>query len=149
VYRVEGNFFKKILVATDGSENARRAASYGVNIAKATGAEVHALYIISTQHAVTTRTVMGWSEAFEEYLANKGGVAIADVEKLGKEAGVKVEPVFLKGIPADKILEYAEENNIDLIVMGTHGLTGIKRFLIGSVAESVVRHSKAPVMVIR
>jgi nucleotide-binding universal stress UspA family protein len=149
VYRVEGNFFKKILVATDGSENARRAASYGVNIAKATGAEVHVLYIISTQHAVTTRTVMGWSEAFEEYLANKGGVAIADVEKLGKEAGVKVEPVFLKGIPADKILEYAEENNIDLIVMGTHGLTGIKRFLIGSVAESVVRHSKAPVMVIR
>jgi nucleotide-binding universal stress UspA family protein len=149
VYRVEGNLFKKILVATDGSEDARRAASYGVNIAKATGAEVHALYIISTQHAVTTRTVMGWSEAFEEYLANKGGVAIADVEKLGKEAGVKVEPVFLKGIPADKILEYAEENNIDLIVMGTHGLTGIKRFLIGSVAESVVRHSKAPVMVIR
>lgn len=146
---MEGNLFKKILIATDGSENARRAASYGVNIAKATGAEVHALYIISTQHAVTTRTVMGWSEAFEEYLANKGGVAIADVEKLGKEAGVKVEPVFLKGIPADKILEYAEENNIDLIVMGTHGLTGIKRFLIGSVAESVVRHSKAPVMVIR
>lgn len=146
---MEGNLFKKILVATDGSENAKRAASYGVNIAKATGAEVHALYIISTQHAVTTRTVMGWSEAFEEYLANKGGVAIADVEKLGKEAGVKVEPVFLKGIPADKILEYAEENNIDLIVMGTHGLTGIKRFLIGSVAESVVRHSKAPVMVIR
>ncbi len=146
---MEGNLFKKILVATDGSEDARRAASYGVNIAKATGAEVHALYIISTQHAVTTRTVMGWSEAFEEYLANKGGVAIADVEKLGKEAGVKVEPVFLKGIPADKILEYAEENNIDLIVMGTHGLTGIKRFLIGSVAESVVRHSKAPVMVIR
>ncbi|MGI5991668.1 MAG: universal stress protein [Methanosarcina sp.] len=149
MYRVEGNLFKKILIATDGSENARRAASYGVNIAKATGAEVHALYIISTQHAVTTRTVMGWSEAFEEYLANKGGVAIADVEKLGKEAGVKVEPVFLKGIPADKILNYAEENNIDLIVMGTHGLTGIKRFLIGSVAESVVRHSKAPVMVIR
>lgn len=146
---MEENLFKKILIATDGSENARRAASYGVNIAKATGAEVHALYIISTQHAVTTRTVMGWSEAFEEYLANKGGVAIADVEKLGKEAGVKVEPVFLKGIPADKILEYAEENNIDLIVMGTHGLTGIKRFLIGSVAESVVRHSKAPVMVIR
>lgn len=146
---MEENLFKKILIATDGSENARRAASYGVNIAKATGAEVHALYIISTQHAVTTRTVMGWSEAFEEYLANKGGVAIADVEKLGKEAGVKVEPVFLKGIPADKILNYAEENNIDLIVMGTHGLTGIKRFLIGSVAESVVRHSKAPVMVIR
>ncbi|MDD2341051.1 MAG: universal stress protein [Tissierellia bacterium] len=146
---MEGSVFKKILVATDGSENAERAASYGINIAKATGAEVHVLYVISTKHAVTTRTVMGWSEAFEEYLANKGGVAIANVEKLGKEAGVKVEPVFLKGIPADKILGYAEENNIDFIVMGTHGLTGIQRYLIGSVAETVVRHSKVPVMVIR
>lgn len=146
---MEGSFFKRILVATDGSENAERAASYGINIAKATGAEVHALYVISTQYAVTTRTVMGWSDAFEEYLANKGGVAIDAVEKLGKEAGVKIEPVFLKGIPADKILEYAEENNIDLIVMGTHGLTGVKRFLIGSVAENVIRHSKVPVMVIR
>jgi len=57
--------------------------------------------------------------------------------------------VFLKGIPADKILEYAWENNIDLIVVGTHGLTGIKKFLIGSIAEKVVRHSRVPVMIIR
>ncbi|RXA19897.1 universal stress protein [Methanosarcina sp. MSH10X1] len=147
--RMEGSLFKRILVATDGSENAERAASYGINTAKAAGAEVHALYVISTQHAVTTRTVMGWSEAFEEYLANKGGAAVGNVEKLGREAGVKVKPAFLKGIPADKILEYADENNIDLIIMGTHGLTGIKKFLIGSVAEKVVRHSKIPVMVIR
>lgn len=147
--KTEGNLFKKILVATDGSENAVKAASYGVNIAKATGADVYALYVISAEHAVTTRTVMGWSEAFEEQLANKGEAAIDHVEKLGEEAGVKVEPVFLKGIPAEKILEYAEESNIDLIVMGTHGLTGVKRFLIGSVAENVVRHSKVPVMIIR
>lgn len=147
--RTEENLFKKILVATDGSENAAKAVSYGVNIAKSIGAEVYALYVISTEHALATRTVMGWTEAFEEYLANKGGVAIADVEKLGKEAGVKVEPVFLKGIPAEKILDYAEENGIDLIVMGTQGLTGIKRFLIGSVAENVLRHSKVPVMIVR
>ncbi|HWR25093.1 MAG TPA: universal stress protein [Methanosarcina sp.] len=92
---------------------------------------------------------MGWTDAFDEYLANRGGVAIAFVEKLGKEARVKVQPVFLKGIPAEKILSYAEENSIDLIVMGTQGLTGIKRFLIGSVAERVHRHSKKPVMIIR
>ncbi|HWR25094.1 MAG TPA: universal stress protein [Methanosarcina sp.] len=50
---MEENVFKKILVATDGSENATRAASYGINIAKDTGAEVHALYVVSTEHAVT------------------------------------------------------------------------------------------------
>lgn len=147
--RTEGSHFKRILIATDGSENAERAASYGINLAKTADAEVHALYVISTQHAVTTRTVKGWSEGLEEYLMNKGRTAIGDVEKMGEEAGVKVEHAFLKGIPADKILEYAQENNIDIIVMGTHGLTGIKKFLIGSVAEKVVRHSRIPVMVVR
>ncbi|AAM04876.1 TPA: universal stress protein [Methanosarcina acetivorans] len=141
--------FNKILIATDGSENAQKAAAYGIDIAKVTGAEVSALYVISTEHAGTARSVMGWTDAFEEYLANKGGVATGYVEKLGKEAGVKVEPVYLKGVPAEKILEYVEESDIDLIVMGTQGLTGVQRFLIGSVAENVLRHSKVPVMIIR
>jgi len=57
--------------------------------------------------------------------------------------------VFLRGTPAEEILDYAEDNDIDLIMMGTHGLTGVKRFLIGSVAEKVLRHSKIPVMIIR
>ncbi|AKB28249.1 Universal stress protein [Methanosarcina siciliae C2J] len=143
------NLLKKILIATDGSENAQKAAAYGIDIAKVTGAQVYALYVVSTEHAGTARSVMGWTDAFEEYLANKGGVATAYVEKLGKEAGVKVEPLYLKGVPAEKILEYAEESDIDLIVMGTQGLTGVQRFLIGSVAENVLRHSKVPVMIIR
>jgi nucleotide-binding universal stress UspA family protein len=145
----EGSHFKRVLIATDGSENAEKAASYGMYLAKAACAEVHVLYVISTQHAVTTRTVKSWSEGLEEYLKDKGRVAIGNVEKMGEEAGVKVKSVFLKGIPDDKILEYARENNIDLIVVGTHGLTGIKKFLIGSIAEKVVRHSRVPVMVIR
>ncbi len=149
--RITGNHFKRILIATDGSENAERAASYGIDVAKSTGAEVDALYVVSTEHAGTARTVMGWTDAFEEYLASKGGGASTGyVQNLGgKESGVKVNPVYLKGIPAEKILEYAEENDIDLIVMGTQGLTGIKRFLIGSVAENVLRHSKVPVMIVR
>jgi len=146
---MSANIFKKILIATDGSEHAEKAAAYGIDIAKATGAEVSALYVVSTEHAGTARSVMGWTDAFEEYLANKGGVATGYVEKLGNEAGVKVEPVYLKGVPAEKILEYAEESNIDLIVMGTQGLTGVQRFLIGSVAENVLRHSKVPVMIVR
>ena len=143
------NILKKILIATDGSENAEKAVSYGINIAQATGAEVYALYVVSTEHAGTARTVMGWAGAFETYLANQGGAAIGYVENLGKEAGVKVEPMYLKGVPAEKIIEYAEESNIDLIVMGTQGLTGVQRFLIGSVAENVLRHSKVPVMIVK
>ena len=145
----EGKLFRKILVATDGSENAAKAASYGVNIAKTTGAEVHALYVISTKNAVTTRTVKGWTDSFEEGLAKRGKAALAYVEEIGREAGVIVKPVCEKGIPAELILNYSEGNAIDLIVMGTHGLTGIQKFLIGSVSENVLRHSKVPVMVIR
>lgn len=141
--------FKRILVATDGSESAEKAASHAVNIAKAAGAELYALYVISTKHSVTTRSVKGWTHEFEEGLAKRGQAAICNVEQLGKEAGLKVKPVSLRGIPAEEILNYAEKNGIDLIVMGTKGLKGIEKLLIGSVAENVIRHSKVPVMIVR
>ena len=86
------------------------------------GAELRALYIISTRYALTTRSVKGWTDEFEEGLAKRGRTAICNIEQLGNEAGIKVKPVFLKGIPAEEILKYAEKNDIDLIVMGTKGL---------------------------
>jgi nucleotide-binding universal stress UspA family protein len=92
---------------------------------------------------------MGWSKEFEEKLAIRGRNALDYAETIGRKAGVKVQPVFLRGIPAERILDYAEENGINLIVMGTQGLTGFKRFLIGSVSEKVLRYSKVPVMIIR
>lgn len=146
---MEQNFLKRILIATDGSENAAKAVFHGVNIARTIGGEVHILYVISTEHAVATRTVMGWTDSFEKYLEEIGKEALAYATKIGEEAGIKVEPVFRKGRPAEEILEYAEENNIGLIIMGTQGLTGLKKFLIGSVTEKVLRHSKVPVMIVR
>jgi nucleotide-binding universal stress UspA family protein len=107
--RTGGSFFKRILVATDGSENAEKAASHAVNIAKVAGAELRALYIISTRYALTTRSVKGWTDEFEEGLAKRGRTAICNIEQLGNEAGIKVKPVFLKGIPAEEILNYAEK----------------------------------------
>jgi nucleotide-binding universal stress UspA family protein len=92
---------------------------------------------------------MGWTEVFEKYLADRGEVAVNHVGKLGADLEVKVLPVVLKGSPAEEILDYSEKNEIDLIVMGTQGLTGVKRFLLGSVAENVLRHSKVPVMILR
>ena len=144
-----GNLFKKILIANDGSENARRAVSHGIDIAKISGAEVYAVYVVSDEHAKVSGKVMGWAEPFEEYMTDRGEVATADVEKSGKATEVRVEKVLLKGSPAEQILDYSEKNDIDLVVMGTQGLTGIKRFLIGSVAENVIRHSKVPVLVVR
>ncbi len=71
------------------------------------------------------------------------------VQNAGKAENVDIESVILEGNPAEEIIGFAEKNDIDLIVMGTHGITGISRFLLGSVAENVVRHSKKAVLVVR
>jgi len=149
VDKTKGNICKKIMIATDGSDNAKNAVSYGIEIAKGTGAEVYAVYVVSDEYALVARRGISWAKGIEEKLVDSGGRATAYVEEAGKEAEVQVESVLLKGRPAEEIIDYAEKNNIDLIVMGTLGLTGVKRFLIGSVAENVVRHSKVPVLVVR
>ena len=85
----------------------------------------------------------------KEQLITEGKEATAYVENTGKAANIEVESVILEGSPADEIVDFAEKNDIDLIVMGTQGKSAIQRFLIGSVAENVVRHSKRSVLVVR
>jgi nucleotide-binding universal stress UspA family protein len=87
--------------------------------------------------------------AMKEQLITEGKKATAYVENAGRAANVEVESVILEGNPAEEIIDFAEKNDIDLIVMGTHGITGIPRFLLGSVAENVVRHAKKAVLVVR
>jgi len=79
----------------------------------------------------------------------EGKQATAYVEHAGRSANVEVESVILEGRSAEEIIDFAEKNDIDLIVMGTHGMTGITRFLLGSVAENVVMHSKKAMLVHR
>ena len=88
-------------------------------------------------------------EAYQQRIMTEGKEATAYVENAGRAANVEVEPVILRGIPAEEIIGFAEKNDIDLIVMGTHGRTGIKKFLLGSVAEKVVRHATKSVLVVR
>ena len=82
-------------------------------------------------------------------LKNQAQQAVDYVKGLGEMKGINVKSVLLEGHPADELIRYAEENGMDIIVMGTLGRTGIDRMLLGSVAGSVIRHSKVPVMVVR
>ncbi|AKB75945.1 Universal stress protein [Methanosarcina lacustris Z-7289] len=140
-------FYRNIVIATDGSENTRKAISYGIEIAKLSGATVHALYVVDTSSFSSIPMDAGW-ESMYEILKNEGAKAISEVKKQGGIAGVDVREVLEEGHPSSSILEFAETNNVDLIVMGTLGKTGLDRFLLGSVAEKVVRSSKIPVMVV-
>lgn len=143
-------FYRNIVVATDGSENTQKAISYGIEIAKLSGGTVHALYVvdISSFSSIPMSSEGGW-EAMYEILKTEGEKAVSVVKNQGEAAGVEVREIVLEGHPVNEIIEFAESNNVDLIVMGTLGKTGFDRFLLGSVAEKVVRGSKVPVMVVR
>lgn len=142
------DFYQKILIATDGSENTQRAISYGIEIAKLSGAAVHALYVVNTSPLISDSWTVG-KESIYEIIRSEGEKAVSEVKKIGEASGVEVREVVLDGYPSNEIIDFAENNDIDLIVMGTLGKTGLDRLLIGSVAEKVVRGSKVPVMVVR
>ncbi len=141
-------FYRNIMIATDGSENSERAIYHGIEIAKLSGAAVYALYVVDTQSTISENWTAG-KEIIYEVMRNDGEKAVSIIKKIGEASGVEVKEVVLDGYPSNEIIEFAENNNIDLIVMGTLGKTGLERFLMGSVAEKVVRNSKVPVMVVR
>lgn len=139
--------YKRIMVATDGSRPARKAVETGIDIAKLSGAKIYAVYVVvPTTHSARD---FGWEKAAMEHFRNEGKRATGFVEETAKAAGIEVESVLIEGHPADEIVKFAEQNDIEMIVMGTLGKTGLDRFLLGSVAENVVRHSKIPVLVVR
>ncbi len=144
------SIYRKILIATDGSKSVRKAVETAVELAKISGAKLYAVYVIASGGtSIPIPKDAGLERATLEYFRTEGKEATAYVEKSGEFADVDVESIILEGNPANEIVDFAEKNDIDLIVMGTLGRTGIQRFLLGSVAENVVRHSKKSVLVIR
>ncbi len=145
---MSNSLYRNIVIATDGSENSQRAISCGVEIAKLSGATVHALYVVDTPSMISETWTAG-KEMVHELIIREGKKVLSKVKKIIEDSGVEVKEVLLEGYPSEEIINFAENNNMDLIVMGTLGKTGLERFLVGSVAENVVRNSKVPVMVIR
>ncbi len=144
--------FRNIMVATDGSESAKKAVDSAIKIAKLNNAKLYAVHVIAPGEILVTQhdpRDVEWNKKMKEHLEAQGREATHYVETSGKIADVKVEPAILEGNPADEIIKFAEEKDIELIVMGTLGKTGIQKFLLGSVAENVIRHSKQPVLIVR
>ncbi len=140
---------KKIVIATDGSENVKNAVNWGMDLAKDNGAMVSAIYVMPLAGVTLSMQGEMWSKALEKHLKDEGEKAISHVEEIGKIKGVRVESSIVEGkTPTDGIVNFAADNNADLIVMGTLGVTGLGHYLLGSVAENVVRHAKRPVLVV-
>ena len=141
--------FRKILIATDGSKAAEKAVDFGVQIAGLSGAKVYAVYVIDTTPYYSIPLDEVWSKEVYEQLETMGNEITSDVEKAAKAAGLEAESLVLKGDPAERIIKFAEEQSVDMIVVGSHGIGEFERLVIGSVSEKVVRHAKVPVLVVR
>jgi len=140
---------RKVLIATDGSETAKKAADFGVQIAGLSGAKVCVVYVIDTTPYYSIPLDEVWSKEVYEQLEKMGNEITSDVEKTAKAAGLETESLVLKGDPAERIVSFAEKQNIDMIVVGSLGKGEFERLVIGSVSEKVVRHAKVPVLVVR
>lgn len=139
--------FEKILIATDGSEYSEKAARAGVELAKLSGGTVTAIYIADTskmRHLPDDMLLF----SIRDILTREGKEAVSYVEKLAKEAGVAFEKVVREGNPGEIIIDFAKDAGMGIIIMGSVGRTGLDKFLLGSVAEKVVRNSKVPVLTV-
>src|SRR5919198_4059624 len=144
--------FGSIVVGTDGSETAKEAVRQATELAKSLGA---ALYVVSAYEPVPESRLrserqdapddLQWSINPREDVEATLNTAADQI----KEDGVNVEVFPREGDPADAILDVAEEQNADLIVVGNKGMTGAKRFLLGSVPNKISHHAPCSVMIIR
>ena len=141
--------FKKILCPVDFSQFTQDVINYAVDLAKKYGAELHVLHVVPN---------MTYFTPYESFLTPENLVVIEkniqdEVEKkftrLLKHDDVPTKRAIRTGAPFVEIIDYAKTESIDLIVMGTHGHSGLEHILIGNVAEKVVRKSPCPVMTIR
>ena len=134
--------FSKILCPVDFSDATSSVNEYASILAKSTGASITYLFVSVPEVAMST---FGVSVPAEDH-ANSMQYLLEVVPTI---PDIESEHVLLFGTPASEIIDYANGNEIDLIVMGTHGRTGLTRLLMGSVAEAVVRSSECPVLTLK
>lgn len=135
--------YERVLVPTDGSETAERAVDHAVAIADALDGELHALNVVDVAAAGQRDPVP--SGTVVEALTEQGEAAVDAVAERADDAGVPVVTAVRQGFPGSRIRTYARENGADIVVMGTHGRTGLGRVLLGSTVERLVRRAEMPV----
>ncbi|HWI08458.1 MAG TPA: universal stress protein [Solirubrobacteraceae bacterium] len=143
--------FRSIVVGTDGSDTARQAVRQAIELARAVGARIE---LVSAYEPVSDARLREEIVVPEDlhWIINPRKDVVATLEAAAAEvrgAGVEVEVFARQGDPADAILDVAEERGSDLIVVGNKGMTGAKRFLLGSVPNKISHHAPCSVLIIR
>ncbi len=145
---MESKFYRKMLIATDGSENSKFAVDAGIELARVIGVKIQAVYVIDTFAYSSVPKDTKWEKAMYVQFRELGKEAVSYVQSSAEKAGLEAETLILEGHPAEEILNFAEEQDVDMIVVGSLGKTDVERFLLGSVSEKIIRNAKVPVLVI-
>ena len=141
------------MIAIDGSEHSLKAAEYALEIAKSFGAQLYAVtvtYVPESYH-LKQEDVLSQSKEIHDNSMEDAKTWLEKFNQKSKEDNIQLKTELISSHrPVDYvILEYAEKNNIDLIVVGTRGRSGFKKLLLGSIASSVVTYAHCPVMVVK
>jgi nucleotide-binding universal stress UspA family protein len=140
-----------VLVPFDGSPMAARALEYVID--EHGEAAVHLLYVVDhveTSYEFDWTSLPGQWDNWTQEATGHGREILADARETAQDAGLNVtENELVVGRPANGIVDYLDDHDIDLVVMGTHGRQGLSRYILGSVTERVLRRSTVPVTVVR
>ncbi|QLH82887.1 universal stress protein [Halosimplex pelagicum] len=140
--------YETILIPTDGSAHAERAARHAVSLAEAFDATVTVLGVADLNRAAGAFSAGGIDDEFRERVRGDAESAVEEAAALADDR-VPVETAVVDGDPAKAIVDYADEGEFDAVAMGTHGRRGLSRLVFGSVARYVVRHTTRPVLTAR
>jgi nucleotide-binding universal stress UspA family protein len=140
--------YKKILVPLDREAGAEVALPVAADLAKSDGTVIRLMYVAPTPSAIVAEgRVIAYADQESDRLQHLGMVYLR--EAAHQLAGLPIEYAVRFGEPAEEILEEAREFGADLVVMATHGRSGVARLMLGSVAEAVLRRSEVPVVLVR
>jgi len=137
--------YDDVLLPTDGSDAADAAVPHAIELADRYGARLHVLYVADT----TEYSTVTFEDDVVDPLAEEGQSVVDEVVEKAGDLNVEAVGVVMKGGAYETILQYVEDEGIDVVVMGTHGRRGLDRALLGSVTERIVRTSDVPVLTVR
>jgi nucleotide-binding universal stress UspA family protein len=150
IFRPTG-MFSRILVAVDGSPFADRALKCAVDLTKKYAAKLIILHVILRRFYAVTPSEAGVlaTTVFVNEMEAEGEGVIKKAGEYAKAEGINYECKLVHGVPADEIVKCAKAENVDLIVIGSRGLTEVRAFLLGSVSDRVYHHVKCPALIVK
>jgi nucleotide-binding universal stress UspA family protein len=136
--------WKSILFATDGSKYSENAANKAIDLAKSYGSEMKAISVVDV-----TEEFMARAPGAVEDLVKKAKEIVEDIKKKASSEGIKTEGIVREGEAYKIIVNVAKKQKVNAVIMGSHGRTGLKRLLMGSVTERVIGHATCPILVVK